>query len=99
MALDSESRWRLVRKLREREDTMQQASGEITIRPAEANDLRQLAEIELKNRHHCFNWIQPATVGKLTKVLDEFIERGPVTTDGEPIQESLALGVVEGYGK
>jgi phosphinothricin acetyltransferase len=45
MALDSESRWRLVRKLREREQTAQQASGEITLRAAETKDLRQLAEI------------------------------------------------------
>lgn len=44
MALDSESRWRLVRKLKAKGDA-QSSSGEIKIRPALVDDLVAVAEI------------------------------------------------------
>jgi len=43
--LDSESRWRLVRKLRAREAEVDPSVEDITLRSAKADDMKQIAEI------------------------------------------------------
>jgi len=43
--LDSESRWRLVRKLRAREAEVDPSIEDITLRSAKADDMKQIAEI------------------------------------------------------
>ena len=45
MPLDSESRWRLVRKLRAREAEVDPSVEHITLRSAKADDMKQIAEI------------------------------------------------------
>ncbi len=45
MPLDSESRWRLVRKLRAREAEVDPSVEDITLRSAKADDMKQIAEI------------------------------------------------------
>ena len=45
MPLDSESRWRLVRKLRAREAEVDPSVEDITLRSATAEDMKQIAEI------------------------------------------------------
>ena len=45
MPLDSESRWRLVRKLRAREAEVDPSVEDITLRSANADDMKQIAEI------------------------------------------------------
>lgn len=45
MPLDSESRWRLVRKLRAREAEVDPSIEDITLRSAKADDMKQIAEI------------------------------------------------------
>ena len=45
MPLDSESRWRLVRKLRARKAEVDPSVEDITLRSAKADDMKQIAEI------------------------------------------------------
>ena len=45
MPLDSESRWRLVRKLKAREAEVDPSVEDITLRSATAEDMKQIAEI------------------------------------------------------
>ena len=45
MPLDSESRWRLVRKLKARESEVDPSVEDITLRSATAEDMKQIAEI------------------------------------------------------
>ena len=45
MPLDSESRWRLVRKLKAREAEVDPSVEDITLRSAKADDMKQIAEI------------------------------------------------------
>jgi phosphinothricin acetyltransferase len=45
LPLDSESRWRLVRKLRAREAEVDPSVEDITLRSAKADDMKQIAEI------------------------------------------------------